>query len=116
MADDYCEKLYPICSKMQELGYQIIDQVPLLPTRRGFGEPKLLALSLFCRTLRNFEGVIVLTRQGLAVEARVLARCCFENMFVIGGLLKEGEEFANRMIEDDAAGRKGRIRFALETE
>jgi hypothetical protein len=36
-------------------------------------------------------------------------------MFMVGGLHAEGVEFAKRMIEDDRAGRKGRIRFTLET-
>ena len=79
-------------------------------------DPRILSLALLSRTLRNFQGVILLTKHRLAVEARVLARCCYENMFMVGGLNAEGEAFADRMIEDDQAGRKGRIRFALETE
>jgi hypothetical protein len=49
-------------------------------------------------------------------QARVLARCCFENLFIVGGLHAEGIAFANRLIEDDRAGRKGRIRFASEND
>jgi hypothetical protein len=79
-------------------------------------DPKILSLALLSRTLLNFKGVILLTRQRMVVAARVMTRCCYENMFMVGGLFAEGEAFADRMIEDDKAGRKGRINFALETE
>src|SRR4051794_24439091 len=29
-----------------------------------------------------YQGVVILVRERLAVEARVLARCCFENMII----------------------------------
>lgn len=50
------------------------------------------------------------------MEARVLARCCFENMIMVGGLSAKGEAFAERMKADDRAGRSNRLKFALETE
>jgi hypothetical protein len=110
------EKLYPLCEKLVQLALEIVDQSTLTVTPRGMTEPKIIALALLGRTLHNFKGVIVLTREKLAVEARVLARCCYENMFMVGGLHAEGAAFADRMIEDDRAGRKGRIRFTFENE
>jgi hypothetical protein len=78
--------------------------------------PKVLVLALLSRTLSNFKGVVLLTQQRMVVEARVLARCCYENLFMVGGLHAKGIEFAQQMIEDDQAGRQGRIRFAFDTE
>jgi hypothetical protein len=110
------EKLYPLCEKMAQLALKIAGQCKLSVTPRGMTEPKILALTLLGRTLQNFKGCILLTQAKLAVEARVLARCCYENMFMVGGLYAEGTAFADRMIEDDKAGRKGRVRFAFENE
>jgi hypothetical protein len=95
---------------------QMMEQCELTVTEHGMTDPKILVLALLGRTLNNLTGVAILTQHGLVVEARVLARCCYENMFMVGGLHAEGVKFAKQMIEDDQAGRKGRIRFAFETE
>ena len=110
------EKLYPLCEKMVQLALEIAEQSKLTVTLRGMTEPNVLALALLGRTLQNFKGVVMLIREKLSVEARVLARCCYENMFMVGGLHAESAAFADRMIEDDKAGRKGRIRFTFENE
>jgi hypothetical protein len=93
-----------------------MKQCELVVTEQGMMHPKILALALLSRTLANLKGVAVLVQKGLVVEARVLARCCYENLFMLGGLHADGTEFAKRMIEDDKAGRKGRIRFSFENE
>jgi hypothetical protein len=72
--------------------------------------------ALVSRTLSNFKGVLLLTQRRMAVEARILSRCCFENLFIVGGLHAEGTIFAECMVEDDRAGRKGRVRFACEND
>jgi hypothetical protein len=110
------EKLYLLCEKTVQSAIDIAQQCELTATSRGMTEPKILALALLGRTLQNFKGCILLTKAKLAVEARVLARCCYENMFMVGELHTEGVAFADRMIEDDKADRKGRIRFAFENE
>jgi hypothetical protein len=116
MTEPYRHKLYPLGERMTRTAIDIISQCKLVVTNRGVTDPKLLALALLSRTLANFKGVTVLVKEGLVVEARVLTRCCYENMFMIGGLHSEGEAFAEKMIDDERAGRKGRARFTFETE
>ena len=109
------DKLYPLCDRIRHVAIEMINQCDLPATTHGMIHPKILAAALLSRTLSNLKGVIALTKQGLVVEARVLARCCYENMFTVGGLYAEGEAFAKKMIEDNEAGRKGRVRFTVET-
>ena len=116
MSESYREKAIQIAERLLQTGLQIAEQCELTVTKRGFVHPKLLALKLLCRTLPNFKGVVVLTREKLLVEARVLARCCYENLFMVGGLSAEGDAFAERMIADDRAGRNKRLKFAFESE
>jgi hypothetical protein len=116
MAETYREKLYLLCERMLQLAYEIIDESELVITKRGLTEPKLLVMALLSRSLMNFKGVVLLINQQMPVEARVLTRCCYENMFMVGGLHAQGETFADKMIADEQAGRKSRIRFMLETE
>jgi hypothetical protein len=84
-------------------------------TAKGFVDPQILVVALLCRSVHNFKGAIALIEKGLVVEARTLTRCCFENLFLVGGLQSDGAAFAERMVEDDKAGKKGRIRFAFDT-
>ena len=85
MAETYREKLYPLCERMLQLVYEIIDECELVVTKRGLTEPKLLVMALLSRSLMNFKGVVLLIKQRMPVEARVLTRCCYENMFMVGG-------------------------------
>jgi Family of unknown function (DUF5677) len=110
------DKLYPLCERMRQLAMEMMAQCELTVTEQGMTHPKILVLALLSRTLGNLKGVVLLTQQRLVVEARVLARCCYENMFMVGSLHTEGAEFSKRMIDDDRAGRKGRVRFTFETE
>jgi Family of unknown function (DUF5677) len=112
----YREKAYPLCQRLRQLGIEILSQADLTITQHGMVHPKILSLALLSRTLSNFKSLILLTRERMVVEARLLARCCFENLFVVGGLHAEGASFAERMMEDDRAGRKSRIRFACEND
>lgn len=116
MSEAYRDKLYSICERLVQTSLKIAEQCKLTVTKQGFVHPKLLALTLLCRTLTNFKGVVILTRERLPVEARVLARCCYENMIMVGGLSAEGDAFAERMKDDDRAGRSSKLKFAFETE
>jgi hypothetical protein len=116
VAETYRQKLYPLAGRVFRIALDIIGQCPLTVTGRGLTDPKLLVLALLSRTLANFRGVVLLIKADLVVEARVLTRCCYENMFLCGSLLTEGEAFADKMIVDEAAGRKNRARFTFENE
>jgi hypothetical protein len=107
----YRDKAYPLCQRLRQLGIEIISQANLTVTQHGMIHPNILALALLSRTLSNFKSLILLTQQRMVVEARVLARCWYENLFIVGGLHAEGMPFAEGMIEDDRAGRRGRVRF-----
>lgn len=77
-------------------------------------DPKIIAVFLLVRTLSNFEGVIELMRLPRIVEARVLTRCCFENLFTMAALRNQGRSFVTDMIEEHKADRKARAEFLLE--
>src|SRR5689334_3886885 len=76
---DYCEKLYPLCQALGQTALEMAGQCELTVTEHGTTDPKFLALTLLCRTISNFRGVVLLIQENLVVEARVLTRCCYEN-------------------------------------
>jgi hypothetical protein len=116
MSTPYARKLLPLCEELGQTALQIAGQVNIKITEHGFLEPKLLALALLSRTLGNFRGTVRLIEQGLLVEARILARCCFENQLVVGGLFTKGIEFAHQIKADDVAGKKARLKFVADNE
>lgn len=93
---------------------EIIGAADVQITEKQFAEPKVLALALLCRTYMNLKGVIAVAREGLAVEARILARSCWENMYFVAGLVEKGNEFVEAMYDDDIRSLRSRGEFVLE--
>jgi hypothetical protein len=50
----------------------------------------------------------------MVVEARVLTRCCFENLFTVVKLQEKGSAFVEKMDADRKAIRKARGEFLLK--
>jgi len=78
------------------------------------GDPKIIATLLLIRTLSNFRGTVILLRADSIVEARTIARCCFENLFTIAALRDGGQRFVSEMREDQKASQKARAEFLLK--
>jgi hypothetical protein len=78
-------------------------------------DPKIIALTLLCRTITNFKGAMIMARENLIVESRTLTRCCYENLIWIGALRDRGLDFVQEMLNDETANRKalGELTFEL---
>ena len=109
------DKVQVFNARLLEASKQLVTACELTVTARGMLDPKVLVHLLLCRTISNFEGMLLLAKHRLPVEARTLARCCVENMFFAGGLHEQGDAFADRMKADDDAGRQQRLKFAQST-
>lgn len=96
-----------------QLGLDILRGSPITTTRKGFADPRILAEMLMARTLSNFKGVIFLLNNDLVLEARILARCCYENSFWIAALVQDGDKFAAKMRRDDVRSRRSRSKGML---
>jgi hypothetical protein len=77
-------------------------------------DAKILALLLLCRTIGNLKGTILLAQGGLVVEARTIVRCCFENLFFVNALDREGDEFVKEMFYDELASLRSQGEFLLQ--
>lgn len=100
-------------SKLLALCVEIVASANVPITEKQFSEPKVLSLALLCRTYLNLKGVIAVAREGLVVEARTLARSCWENMFYVAGLVEKGDEFVSEMYHDDIKSLRSRGEFVL---
>jgi hypothetical protein len=95
--------------------YTILAAARLQRGPRGNREIDVLAVTLLARTAQNLKGVVVLIEAGLVVEARILARSCLENALWLGGLIVDGDAFADRMLEDEMKSRQRRGSLLLDT-
>jgi hypothetical protein len=71
-----------------------------------------LALALLCRTYMNLKGVIAVAQEGLVVEARTLARSCFENF--VPNLIEKGDEFVTAMYDHERRSIRSQGEFLLD--
>jgi hypothetical protein len=95
-------------------GYREFHNVRMPRGEGGVSDVHLLGYSLLARTSSNFSGAVVLVREALVIEARMLARSCIENSFYIAGLLREGADFVRQMAGADVASRDVRGQTILE--
>lgn len=70
--------------------------------------PKVVGLTLLSRSLTNFRAAMLLLNDQHVhvVEARMLARCIYENLIWIGALHDRGFAFVQEMLDDEAANRQ----------
>lgn len=76
----------------------------------------VLGITLLARTYSNVKGILLLVEARRVLEARILARCCFENAFFVAGLVKDGEKFRSAMLHDEIKNRTKRGQFILEQQ
>lgn len=80
----------------------------------GARDPKIVALTLLCRTITNFRNAIVMAREEAIVEARTLVRLRYENLLWVAAIQARGAEFIKEMQLDEAANRKAPGELSLK--
>jgi hypothetical protein len=91
---------------LPEIALSIFSEAQIPITGKGAGHPKAIAATLLIRTASNFKGAIAVTRERRVVEARVLTRCCCENMIYLGELQVKGYAFVREMKDDESESQK----------
>ncbi len=76
--------------------------------------PKVVALSILCRSISNFRAAVLLVQQGHVLEARSILRMLIENLLWIGALRERGSAFVQDMIADDSHNKKALAELTLK--
>ena len=107
-----------LASDVRDAGLSIFATAQVPNTEKGFADPKVLALTLLARTVSNVKGAMLLLSPQRIVEARIITRAAFENLYWIVGLADEGESFVRKMRDDEMSHRLalGQNIFATEIE
>ena len=83
--------------ELLQLASTLYGEADLMETKYGASEPRVIAMTLLCRTVSNFRGVLAMIDQRLIVEARTLTRSCVENLIFIDKLAKDGMKFVKEI-------------------
>jgi hypothetical protein len=83
--------------ELLQLASALYSEADLMETEYGASDPKVIAMTLLCRTVGNFRGALAMIDQKLIVEARTLARSCVENLIFIDKLAKDGIKFVKEI-------------------
>ncbi len=105
---DFAKRLYPV-------GMGIFGATAVKITENGTADIRIIGLMLLARTLSHLNAAIALTESGFIVEAKVIARCCFENSYWVGALVKEGDKFRTSMAEHEMKHKRMRAQTILST-
>jgi hypothetical protein len=68
---------------------------------------KVLTMFSALRSLSNFQSAIMNLERGMVVEARIMARCLYENSFCIGALVDNPDTFIPLLKHDNIAAKRG---------
>jgi len=108
-------KWLDFAKRLQPIGLDIFRATPVKITEQGSADIRIIGLLLLARTLSNLKAAVALTESGLIVEAKVIARCCFENSYWVGALVKEGEKFRTSMVQHEMRHKRIRAQTIFST-
>jgi Family of unknown function (DUF5677) len=103
-----------LADRLYAKGVDVFNHSTVLENEAGTRDPKVVGLTLLARTLGTIRAAVQLLENAHVVEARTLTRCCWENLFWIAALTKQGDEFVEAMELDDAANRMKRANALLK--
>lgn len=92
------EAWYAFCDRLRSVSLDML-QHPIEIEGRPLNNPAPFAAALLSRSLQHIQGMKLVARAGLLVEAASLARACVENALWMRMLLKE-PTFASAIISD----------------
>jgi len=79
-------------------------------------DPIVMATVLLLRTLQSFQGTIVLCERGMATEARMVLRSCFENSFCLAALADDAPKMMAAFESDEKHTQKALTKFISQSD
>jgi hypothetical protein len=108
MQTDLISRAKDLAQRLLSVALDVVGAAEVTLDERWARNPKIVALTLLSRSLTNFRAAMLLLSDEHVhvVEARMLARCIYENLIWIGALHDRGSEFVQEMLDDEAANRQ----------
>jgi hypothetical protein len=88
--------------KLMSAAIDVVGAAKVELTQDLAHDPKIVALTILCRSISNFRAAMLLVQQRHIVEAKALGRCLYENLLWMGALRERGLDFVQDMLKDEA--------------
>jgi hypothetical protein len=79
-------------------------------------DPIVMATVLLFRTLQSFQAAVILCERGMATEARMVLRSCFENSFCLTALVDDAPKLMAAFESDEKHTQKALTKFVAQSE
>lgn len=83
---------FDLAGKLSELGQTQLQSAGKVTEGLAADDPKTVVVRCFIRALSNFQGVFLLAERGMTIEARTLARGCYETAIWLGAFMEKPDE------------------------
>lgn len=104
--DSEAAKAIQYAQKLLDAAIAIVGTARVELNENGARDPKVIGLTLLCRSISNFRAAVRLVQQSHVMEARALVRCLYENLLWMGALSERRLAFVQDMIADEGFNRK----------
>ena len=111
-AIEYAQKLHDAAIDVVGAAPEHVGQVEL--EQNWARDPKIVALTILCRSISNFRAALLLLKQEQPLEASALVRLLYENLLWLAALKERGLEFVQDMREDEAFNRNALTELTLK--
>jgi hypothetical protein len=100
--------------KLLDAALDVVGAARIELTQNWARDPKIVGLTILCRTISNFRASVRLVQQDQPLEARALVRLMYENLLSLAALREGGLEFVEHMRKDEAFNRKALGELTLQ--
>ena len=104
---------FDFAERTNQLGQRIMNSADAACVGRTTHDPVSLATRLLIRSLSTFQGAVILTERGMAIEALTLVRGLYENALWLGFLMRTPAEAVDALIVDEWRSQRGRDKALL---
>ncbi len=98
--DPELSKAIEYSQRLLNASIEVVGAARIQPDEQRARDPRVIALTLLCRSISNFRAAMLLGQQEQAMEARAMVRLLNENLLWLGALRERGSAFVQEMIAD----------------
>ena len=113
-SDGELERAIEYAQRLLDASIAVVGTSRIQLNERWARDPKVVALTLLCRSISNFRAAVRLVQQEQVMEARTLVRLLYENLLWLGALRERGFPFVQDMIADDMHNRKALAELTMK--
>jgi hypothetical protein len=92
--------------KLMSAAIDVVGAAKVELNRDWAHNPKIVCMTILCRSISNFRAAMLLVQQRHVMEARALGRCLYENLLWVGALRERGLDFVQDMLKHEAFNRQ----------